>query len=64
MEERFLTGYCRAIDQSRTVCAELEEGVLTYIDCSYPTCPHAPTCPIAQQLPPSTSTPSIPKTVV
>ena len=51
MEERFLTGYCRAIDQSRTVCAELEDGDLTYIDCSYPTCPHAPTCPITQQLP-------------
>jgi hypothetical protein len=51
MEELFLTGYCRALDQSRTVCAEITAEKLEYVDCDYPACPYAPTCPIATQLP-------------
>ena len=49
-EERFLTGYCKALDQSRMVAVILENGELTEVDCAYPTCPHAPGCPIARQL--------------
>ena len=52
MEELFLSGYCRSLDQSRTVCVETEDGKLQYVDCDYPTCPYSPTCPIATQLPP------------
>ena len=48
--ERFLSGYCKALDGSRTVLAVYEDGVLTEIDCAYPSCPHAPGCPIARQL--------------
>ena len=33
MEEKILTGYCRALDQSRMVVAELEEGYVTEVDC-------------------------------
>lgn len=48
--EKFLTGYCRALDQSRMVVALLEDGRCTEIDCDYPHCPHIQSCPIAQQL--------------
>ena len=49
--EQILTGYCRALDQSRMVIAVLADGRLTEIDCDYPSCPHIQSCPIAQQLP-------------
>ena len=48
--ERFLSGYCKALDGSRTVLAVYEDGALTEADCAYPNCPHAPGCPIAQKL--------------
>ena len=48
--EKFLTGYCRVLDQSRMVVAVLEGGCLTETDCDYPSCPHIQSCPIAQQL--------------
>ena len=48
-EEIILSGYCRAIDQSRMVTAEIYDGEKT-ADCAYPDCPYAPTCKIGQQL--------------
>ena len=45
MEEKIVSGYCRAIDGSRTVIFEEGEA-----DCFYPDCPHAADCPIAKQL--------------
>ena len=45
-EEIVITGYCRAIDQSRMVVAESENGRI-FADCAYPDCPHAPVCQIA-----------------
>ena len=48
--ERFLTGYCRKLDQSRIVTVVDEDGELTEIDCAYTNCPHAPNCPIARQI--------------
>ena len=48
--ETVLTGYCRALDHSRMVMAEAEDGVLTDIDCDYPACAHAPVCRIAQAI--------------
>ena len=49
-KEYFLSGYCRVNDQSRTVGAEFEDGVLTFTDCNYPDCPYIDRCTIAGQL--------------
>jgi hypothetical protein len=49
-QERFFSGYCKALDQSRMVSAVMENGELTEVDCAYPNCPHAPGCPIAAAL--------------
>ena len=49
-DEKFISGYCRQIDGSRCVCAELTDGVLESADCAYATCPYAPACPIAAGL--------------
>ena len=45
MDEIIVSGYCRAIDGSRTVMVEEGEA-----DCFFPDCPHAADCPIAKQL--------------
>ncbi len=50
MEEVFFTGYCRALDQSRIVEAEMEDGALQYVDCGFGGCPYEDNCPIAHQL--------------
>ena len=47
--EEFLTGYCRCLDQARTVTAEIEDGVFSAA-CSFGTCPHEASCTIAQRL--------------
>ena len=49
MDEEFISGYCRALDQSRMVAAELEEGELT-VDCSFGNCPYEDRCTVAQKL--------------
>lgn len=49
-QEHILSGYCRALDQSRIVIAVTENGALTEHDCDYPHCPHTQSCLIAQQL--------------
>ena len=48
-EETILTGYCRALDQSRMVEAEFTAGAWQ-ADCAWPDCPHAAACGIAQAL--------------
>ena len=48
--EKILTGYCRAMDQSRMVVVLWENGDLTEVDCDYPACPHIQSCPIAAQI--------------
>ena len=48
-QECFLSGYCRAIDQSRMVEVEIRNGQ-TEADCAYPDCPHAPVCQIARSI--------------
>lgn len=47
--EKFISGYCRALDQSRIVEAEVDAGECQ-ADCAWPDCPHAPVCLIAEQL--------------
>lgn len=49
MEEIILTGYCRALDQSRIIEVELENG-RPQADCAYPDCPYTASCLIAKQL--------------
>ena len=49
-DEIFLSGYCRRLDASRSVCAELSDGRLDSVDCDYPDCPHRSSCPIATEL--------------
>ena len=48
-KEVFVSGYCRALDQSRMVAVEISDG-LVEADCAYPDCPHAASCQIAQQI--------------
>lgn len=49
-QEVFISGYCRAMDGSRTVMAVIEDGQLTEVDCDFGTCPHRPNCPIARRI--------------
>lgn len=44
-EEYFISGFCRALDQTRTVT--LEDGLA---DCDYPHCVHKDNCQIAQKM--------------
>ena len=48
--EKFFSGYCRALDASRTVEVITEDGRLTEVDCAYPNCIHSSVCPIAKQI--------------
>ena len=48
--EKFLSGYCRVMDCSRTVTAELTDNQLTYADCCYGNCIYQASCPIAVEL--------------
>ncbi len=49
-DEKFITGYCRVMDCSRTITAELTDNQLTYVDCCYGDCVYQSSCPIAAEL--------------
>ena len=49
-QEAFLSGYCRVIDHSRTVCAVKEQGILLEADCCYGSCPHENCCTVAEKI--------------
>lgn len=49
-KESFFTGYCRALDGSRTVEVITEDGELTEVDCAWPICIHRSVCPIAKEI--------------
>ena len=49
-KEHFLSGYCRAADQSRMVTLVTENEELVEVDCSYETCIHAPNCDVARKI--------------
>ena len=49
-QERFLTGYCRTIDESRMVAVVTENKRLLEVDCCYENCVHAPNCTIAKEI--------------
>ena len=48
-EEFFVSGYCRAMDHSRTVTVEEENGQW-YADCGWGNCPYEGNCLIAAEL--------------
>ena len=48
MEERYLTGYCRCLDNSRIVEIVVEEGKIEECDCLYGSCKFQMQCTIAQ----------------
>lgn len=47
-DEVFISGYCRALDQSRTVTVEID--VVVEADCAYPDCPHCQSCDLAKRI--------------
>lgn len=47
-KESFLSGYCRVLDGSRTVCIVTEDGRLTDVDCHFENCPYAKECTIGK----------------
>ena len=49
-DEKFISGYCRVTDSSRTVTAECSDGRLSCADCCYGTCIYQASCPIASEL--------------
>ena len=49
-KELFVSGYCRAADQSRMVAVVIEDGAVTEADCAWPGCPYAPGCPSAAKI--------------
>lgn len=49
-KETFISGYCRAIDQSRMVAVVTEDGQLVEVDCCFGSCTHEPNCQIAKQI--------------
>lgn len=48
--EVFLSGYCRALDQSRMVEAVADAGTLLEVDCNFGNCIYEGSCPIAEKL--------------
>ena len=49
-KELFISGYCRVLDSSRTVCIVIEDGKLTDVDCNYDVCPYAKECTIGKSI--------------
>ena len=48
--ELFLSGYCRQVNDTRTVCVEIEDGGPAEADCCYPDCRFAADCTVAQAI--------------
>lgn len=49
-DEKFISGYCRQLDQSRMVTVELSDGQIDEVDCCYGSCVYQPGCPIAKEI--------------
>lgn len=55
MEEEFVSGFCKAQNQTRTVLCEFDidetgKRMLADSDCAYPDCPHAGGCLLMGQI--------------
>lgn len=49
-EEKFISGYCRVLDQSRMVAVEYEGAELLDVDCCYGSCGHQADCEIGKAI--------------
>jgi hypothetical protein len=49
-KEVFLSGYCRCIDASFMICAVLDDGELTEVDCNMGSCPYESECTLAKNV--------------
>lgn len=45
-QEKLISGYCRAADQSRMVMVEYEGAEILSVDCCYGSCPYETSCTI------------------
>ena len=55
-EEQFYSGFCKALNQTRTVLCEIErddDGTVTSLeaDCAFGDCPHTGDCLLMSQAP-------------
>lgn len=48
--EKFVSGYCRQLDNSRMVEVILVDGQLSEADCCYGNCVYQSNCPIAKEI--------------
>ena len=48
--EKFVSGYCKQLDNARTVEVILENGEITETDCCYGNCLHQANCPVAKEI--------------
>lgn len=48
-DEKFLSGYCRALDQTRMVTVEITDDDVVP-DCSFGSCPYEGSCQIAKSI--------------
>ena len=48
--EKFVSGYCRVLDNSRMVEVILEDGKIIEVDCCYGNCVYQGNCPIAKEI--------------
>lgn len=49
-KEMFFSGYCRAMDQSRTVTVVTVDTQIEEMDCAYDRCIHQKGCPLAKKI--------------
>lgn len=49
-DEKFISGYCRQVDQSRMVTVVLVDGTIDEVDCCYGSCVYQPNCPVAREI--------------
>lgn len=49
-EEKFFSGYCRQVDQSRMVSVCKEDGELLDCDCCYGSCVYQQECTIGKSI--------------
>ena len=48
--EKFISGYCKQLDDARMVEVILENGEITEVDCCYGSCIYQANCPIAREI--------------
>lgn len=49
-QEKLISGYCRAVDQSRMVMVEYEDARLLSEDCGYGSCPYETSCTVGKAI--------------